>query len=574
VDSPSGRQIVLVVDETRSVSQKAPETPISQTPEIAINRLGPRTGKAMEVRLKIDADAVPYTRKEPQISLCLTPPGGTESCPIQENHFPIQISSTFTHSKEAEVLLVTNLNTSADEVETWRRRCNRLKLPMDVWNVSLNGHLELIGDHPQRIAGESKLFNLYKGKTIVILDNSFQYFERGQRNATDFIDHRDLAPAAMGGTSLFISGTELRDDQIEHLKRYLRAGSYPLRQEFKTVKQQLKMILSSQNDPRFYDTKFVCLPTPRGDHSVRCEQKAARVAGELHRRLPNIRFVISWIAGAANGCAGEVEVMPCTSYSHSKFIVTRPLASNSEEINTFGLLLLLPLSTRLEMLWDNFNGNFVERESVDVMVDTVEYEMAIELARYIHSNPPWPDCIRQEDIFPHLKRLDLFFRYNTAHPFSRDSIERIVTILGTLRLLADCCPGFWPRSWTFGTRRKRLRSELDRRVEMFLSSHYGPGECKVAQAQFKEYIKKQKTELKSNDSGNRLQKLRQRILAKVPISTGPNTGVVDFEITGNISRNHHQAVHWKGIDSSSRLGEDLAHAKSELLALSRSTKYY
>ena len=217
-------------------------------------------------------------------------------------------------------------------------------LPMDIWNLSLNGHLELIGDHPQRIAGESKLFNLYKGKTIVILDNSFQYFERGQRNATDFIDHKDFAPAALGGTSLFISGTELGNDQILHLTRHLRAGSYPLRQEFKTVKQQLKMILGLQNDPRFYDTKFVCLPKTRGNNPQRCAQKAARVAGELQRRVPNHRFIISWIsAGPGTPHAGEVEVLPCTAYGHSKFIVTRPLANNSEQVNTFGLLLLIPL---------------------------------------------------------------------------------------------------------------------------------------------------------------------------------------------------------------------------------------
>ena len=158
-------------------------------------------------------------------------------------------------------------------------------------------------------------------------------------------------------------------------------------------------------------------------------------------------------------------------------------------------------------------------------------------------------------------------------PFSRASVDRVAIILGTLRLLADCCPGFWPRAWTFGTRRKRLRSELDKRVEMFLTNHYGPSEAKVAQARFKEYLKTQNSEMKS-ESLEAGSKMFYRAFWKIPINTGANTGVVDFEIFRNISRDHNQAVNWKQMDSSSRLDEDLAHAKSEIRALSRSPEYY
>jgi hypothetical protein len=93
---------------------------------------------------------------------------------------------------------------------------------MDVWNLSLDGHLELTGDSGG-INGETKLFNLYKGKTIVMLGDAFPCFERGQRTVSDLIDHKDFAAAALMGTNMFISGTMLNKSGIKNLGRHLCA---------------------------------------------------------------------------------------------------------------------------------------------------------------------------------------------------------------------------------------------------------------------------------------------------------------------------------------------------------------
>src|SRR6202011_5304414 len=98
---------------------------------------------------------------------------------------PIQISSKFQFNPEAKVLLVTNFETTAQEVEDWHVCCNHLGMPIDVWNISSNGHFELLGDEQYSVDRESKIFKLYEGKTIVLLGNSFPYFEARQRMASD-----------------------------------------------------------------------------------------------------------------------------------------------------------------------------------------------------------------------------------------------------------------------------------------------------------------------------------------------------------------------------------------------------
>jgi hypothetical protein len=279
-------------------------------------------------------------------------------------------------------------------------------MPIDVWNISSNGHFELVGDEQSSVDSESKIFKLYEGKTIVLLGNSFPYFEARQRMATDLIDHDQLAIAAQAGTSVFVSGTHLNETGIQRLVGHLRARSaYPRCKTFKTAKLLLKAIYTEYTTASFHDIKFHCTPTSRHDNAQRCAQKAKRIAEELHRRLPNVRFVVSWTSsGLPQSLAGEVVVLPCTAYDAAKFVIISSISNESPETKTFGLLLLRPFSMRLEMLWKHW-GEMARITESDIMADTIEYEMIVQLARFVHANPPWPDCFGQQDILRHLRRL-------------------------------------------------------------------------------------------------------------------------------------------------------------------------
>lgn len=541
-----------------------------------ISLLAAHRSTSVEIVVKMLPTAIPYMKTNARVALHFTPPNHSEPVSIQDYDLPIQVSNTFNYNPESKVILVTNYGTSSDEVESWHSLvCDRLGLKMDIWNVSLNGHLEVIGNTRQ------SLFQLYKGKTVIMLGNQFPYFERGQRTAMDLIDQKDFAPATFGGTSLFVSGIDLDQDAVTHIPRLLRAGAYSLSRTFSTVNHLVKAILSARADKGFYDTKFICTPTTKGDVATRCANKAEKAANELRRRVPNLRFIISW---SAEKGSGQVEVMPCTPYDNAKFILTRPSTRRFEELNGYGVLFSLPFTTRLEMLWGVFSderGKTATQatQAPQGLADIVEYDLVIELARFTHPNPPWPDCISKNEIMSHLKRLDLFFNYNSSCPFSRGSVNRVVGILVTLMLLANCCTGSWPLAMTFSTRRKNVWGELHRLIDIFITKHYGHLEGNPARAQYNQYLAEQTSQMKNENAAGKKERLVQQVIAKVAVGVGisvsDTTDVLDIEMMGNIVRNQLQSSAWKQLDSSheSQLGQDLAHAKEEVDDMSRLPTY-
>jgi hypothetical protein len=513
------------------------------------------------------------------ISLQLTPPDNSELCTIQTYDLPIQVSNSFRHDPAAKVLLVTNYETSADDVETWHQLiCGRFGFKMDVWNVCVNGHLELLGG-PRNMERQS-LFQLYRGKTIIMLGNTFPYFDRGQRTAMNLIDPKDFVPETFNGTNLFISAMNVDKNQPGQLTRLLRASSYPNSREYNKIKELVAAIMAERHETSFYNTQYVCLPTPQGDNAQRCSSKANRAAAELLKRLPSYRFMISWTSAEALdravNSAGKIEVWPCTPYDRSKFILTRPVPDNRyEEMNEFAVLVSLPFTTKLEMLWNEFgeDKSGQRKYSPPGLSEVIAVDIITELARFVSASPPWPDCIEKTEILSHIPRITEFLKYDTGRLFSPASVNRVVDILGDLTLMADCCPGSLPRKVTIATRRKNLWSELLQKIDQFIKFHFGHlgSKSNVAKTQYIKYVTEETARTLNDSPGGRKAKIVQRIVAKVPIYVGMDfsdskTGVVDFETLGNIVRNQTEAAAWKQTDFSNatRLEEDLAHAKEEV----------
>lgn len=574
VDSRSKRQIKCAISQTGN-SELQFGASKDKCLEIPINLLASRDSKDVKLLVKVPLNAAPYTKTEARVSLQLTPPDNTEPCTIQVYNIPIQVSSTFQHDPESKVLVVTNFDTSADDVEMWYQLiCKRFGLKMDVWNVSVNGHLELLGG--TKNTERQSLFQLYKGKTIIMLGNSFSYFDRGQRTAMDLIDPKDFATATFGGTNLLISGMDVDPKQTLYLTRLLRTSAYPQCREFATVKQLVAAVALDCHEKNFYITQYVCTPKPRGDNSQRCSSKANRAASELLKRLPNFRFLISWASADASviATAGRVEVFPCTPYAKSKFILTRPVAAHRfEEMNEFAILLSLPFTTKLEMLWDDFGkeGSASKKVSTQSLAAAIELDMITELARFVNPNPSWPDTIEKQQIFSFLPRLNEFFNYNTSRPFTQASESRVVEILGDLTLLADCCPGSAPRQLTVVTRRKNLWSELHTKITGFINLHYGHLGANVIKSPYIKYVTEETNRTLSETPASRKSKIVERVLAKIPINVGMDfsesmTGLVDFEMMGNIVLNPTEAASLKQVDwsNATRLEGDLALAKEQV----------
>ena len=540
--------------------------------ELPINVLSAHSSHKVELAVKVPATATPYEKTDVRVSLLLTPPDKSAPCPIQVYDFPIQVSNTFRHNPEANVLLVTNFETTSEEMDMWNHLVRtRFGLKLDVWNVSVNGHLELLAG--SRTGERQSLFQLYKGKTIIMLGNQFPYFDRGQRTAVNLIDPMDFSPATLNGTSIFVSGIDQKNPL--QLSRLLCTPSYSLSVEFNTIKQLVEAVRVERHEKNFYNTQFVCLPAKKGANTGRCSSKANRAASELLRQLPNSRFLISWTI--AEECenpvvgAGRIEVRPCTPYANSKFILTKPVPpSRAEEMNEFAILLALPFGNKLDMLWSEFAQPGRKKAPVNVL-EVVKAEMITELARLVHAQPPWPDTIERPAILSHIPRVYEFFQHEPSRAFAEGSLSQVMEVLGDIRLLADCCPGSAPRKVTVATRRKNLWAELLQQIDLFIDLHFSHTGTKAAKAQYLKYVTDEHTKTMNETPMGKKSKLVQRVLAKVPINVGQDfsdssVGVVDFEMMGNIVGSQTDAVDWKKKDVavSTQLDEDLTHAKEQV----------
>ena len=379
---------------------------------------------------------------------------------------------------------------------------------------------------------------------------------------------------------------DIDNKRLGNLPHHLRANSSPPSGKFSTIKRLVQAVLSSCKDVGFFDTKFICFPRRGGDDVSRCAAKASRAAKLLHQQVPNVRFIITWTSRSANSdenVAGEIEVVPSIPYDIGKFVITRPAARRFQEINGFCVLLSLPFLARLEMLWNEWGSEKPEKGAsasapILGLADIVEYEIVIELERFI-TNPPWPDCIRKLDLLSHLKRLETFFNYNNNQSFSHTSIARVITILGNVMLLTDFCSGSYPLALTFATRRKNLRSELTQMIDVFLRCHYGHLEGDPAQILLAQYIAKQTTKMKSETLANRKRRVVQGTLAKAAVGIDINirdtTEAIDLEMFGTVVRNGEETTTWRQLNAlqEMQLEQDLAHAKQAIDIMSRLPGY-
>ncbi|KAJ9138070.1 hypothetical protein NKR23_g8697 [Pleurostoma richardsiae] len=136
------------------------------------------------------------------LNLLLSDPHTGTMRPIMSFELSIQISSEYRYNALSRFLLVVNASTPnlairhvIDFIE------NGIHIPIDIFNLSLTGSFA----NPD--TGNNVLDN-YHGKSVIIFGNSFNYFQKGNREPWDLLDPWDTCYLAKGGTNfLFINPT-------------------------------------------------------------------------------------------------------------------------------------------------------------------------------------------------------------------------------------------------------------------------------------------------------------------------------------------------------------------------------
>src|SRR5277367_5962763 len=134
---------------------------------VSIPELFANSRETFSMIVKVRSNATPYKVTLLDVYLNLSPPGAPKPVPIQRFELPVQISNHYKYNPKANVLLVTNSCTSSQQVDAWQNLVSGMGMSIDVYNVSLYGHMGL----------KDSILSKYLGKMVVLLGNNFGYFE-------------------------------------------------------------------------------------------------------------------------------------------------------------------------------------------------------------------------------------------------------------------------------------------------------------------------------------------------------------------------------------------------------------
>ncbi|MCA9609235.1 MAG: hypothetical protein KC619_26720, partial [Myxococcales bacterium] len=174
-----------------------------------IDSLDAKGAVAFEGALAIAPGAAHYRAARFWLSLELAPPDGGPPRPIQHRLLEVRVARRYRRLEGCELLLVTNQHTTREQLEAWEALAERVGLPMAVWDVSLEGHLDLT-----RPIGSGTLRDHLAGGTVVVLDPPLDT-PLGAVRPHQLIDREQLAALVAADIGVAIFGGEAGDVPIE-----------------------------------------------------------------------------------------------------------------------------------------------------------------------------------------------------------------------------------------------------------------------------------------------------------------------------------------------------------------------
>jgi hypothetical protein len=164
-----------------------------------IDRIEPGETRAYEAKLGFRDDAPHYRR----LTLWLTLELGyidrpEELRPVHIRQFDARVARRY-EPRACEVLLVVNHRTTREELDAWEALAGELGLGLNVWDLSLEGGLDL---------DREGLCDALAGKTIVVLNNQVTT-PRGEVDARVLVDKEQLHRAAAKGIHVAFVGRKV-----------------------------------------------------------------------------------------------------------------------------------------------------------------------------------------------------------------------------------------------------------------------------------------------------------------------------------------------------------------------------
>ncbi|KAL9618831.1 MAG: hypothetical protein Q9160_006490 [Pyrenula sp. 1 TL-2023] len=335
---------------------------------------------------------------------------------IERHAINLQISKAYTWTQDAEILLITNPKTNERQSQAVQHFVkNSLGMKIDLCNVHQNGGL--LGLPQDDTDSPYPIMTAYRNGTILVFDNKFEFFDARERTTSQLCDPHWLHELFTNGCSALF----LYCEDGDAFKKIARSSVFPLSTKLEDIPSQIQ---SSHNfscrdefvtfilqEKQFGNvrTSFSALTMkPRKWYRFgkdRSDKQAKAFAKYLRRRLPNERFLVSFVAPEQRAlvkgpmltldatseqaqCAAGRLIVLVGAHSHQSIVSTEsdanlglPANSNAmrnhlDDQSKFNIVATLPFQRRLKLLWKN--------ECLDKLInEAATFSMAREMFQEI-----------------------------------------------------------------------------------------------------------------------------------------------------------------------------------------------
>ncbi|CUS12727.1 unnamed protein product [Tuber aestivum] len=479
-----------------------------------LDTLDPGTAVTIRQTFKVSDQAEPYSTGSMTLELVLSEPGNNEGrfSPLESAHsqmrsvmhYPLdmQISAKYTYNPAADYLLIVNADTKREVIHQICGLVADLGLQLDIWNMSVYGNFR----DPNCTIPENAdhVFYNYMGKSIIVLANPFEYFQRGTRTAFDLLDPQVVSYLATGGTQfLFPEAAASNPTWTNSVLFPTRPfDGTPDQRPGETTKKG--MIAKVMGDIAPENMWIPCKGKLFKKPQSALNSDAKGVVQLLNKSLPMRRFAVSpSLEGSTKNVAGKIFIR------HGLSLSTRIVTafgrwtiedSRPSGLGAYLLIAALPFKKRARLFWNYVGGTLVaEPEQQDVekrpvvnvageiykaICLSIMYELELEIAQF-SASAPWPDVIATDDILKQLQKVDYLFSLVPNAPkiegTSASDLDFLVETLGVL--VAGVVP-IGVTQWMgqkvirLGNRRTHLRTQVLAKLETGLKAVFGDVESR------------------------------------------------------------------------------------------------
>lgn len=417
------------------------EEPITDYPAY----LAPQQTAYFAGTLKFNGDTPAYTQANLKCELHLdklNDEGGKQDT-IQRRHFKVQIADDFKYDEHADIVLVTNNQTSAETVRQWQEVGEKLGTSVKVWNTSLYSGMS----YKQQRNDEGSFIQQMQGKLVIILNNEMATREHEKTHSTDCLDQTEiLAAAKEANVSTYVVGPHFD----------VKKALLPLAQ-----KDEHKEVVTDKF--LFWRRPAVAHLKKRADELNKKRQKE----NPDQRSVPFYHFEPTKTPGFSlrpTWRLGEVDMRETLGVTHAHIahrkVKDKDAALSPIDTDAYNIVKLLPFSKKLEYL-----ERAQDEEYVALIKKAILSDLASELLAF--AKYKWNGNFSSDKLSVVLSNL----RTLSEHQFK--DTTHLKDILLNHEYFVNRLPSNWDKYFfPCLCRRTRLKNVSNERLKRLFTSHF------------------------------------------------------------------------------------------------------